>query len=266
LEHLADAAGVGPLDESGQDAESGVVVDPGHGLELAAVGQPDPAHDVQLPQLHGSGPLPAPVIALGASAGPGLDEAVADQGPVDAGQPGRWVDADPDQFVGQAALAPVGMAAAQLAQVGLDCGRHLVRAAVGPVGAVGQGIQPAGPIAAQPAVDGLAADLVALGDLEHREPVAQHLHDGVAALLCHCELQKHAPDLLTSPLVGEAQEGRAVMSTINRNSGTHQPEATAQASTGSAQGSESQTCQQSASNQSSHHHSQHRFASLQSAG
>ena len=114
------------------------------------------------------------------------------------------------------------------------CGGHLVRAGVGAVGAVGQGLQPAGPIAAQPAVDRLAADPVAVGDLGHREPVPDDFHDGVEALLCHCELQEHAPDLLTSPLVGEAQEGQAVVSTINRNSGTHQPVSTRQASTGSA--------------------------------
>jgi hypothetical protein len=36
-------------------------------------------------------------------------------------------------------------------------------------------------------------------------------------LLDHCELQEHAPDLLASPLVGEAQEGQAVVSTINQN-------------------------------------------------
>jgi hypothetical protein len=69
--------------------------------------------------------------------GAGLDETVADQGPVDAGQPGRWVDADPDQFVSQAALAPAWMVAAQFIQVGLDGGRHLVGAAAGPMGAVG---------------------------------------------------------------------------------------------------------------------------------
>jgi hypothetical protein len=127
------------------------------------------------------------------------------------------------------------MVAAQLAQAGLDLGGHLVRATVGPVGAIGQGVQPAGPIAAQPAMDGLAADAVALGHLGHREPVAQHLHDGVETLFCHCELQEHAPDLLASPLVGEAQEGQAVVSTINRNSGTHQPVPPRQASTGRAQ-------------------------------
>jgi hypothetical protein len=53
------------------------------------------------------------------------------------------------------------------------------------------------------------------------DPRAQDLHKGVEALLRHGELQEHAPDLLTSPLVGEAQEGRAVMSTTNRNTGTH---------------------------------------------
>jgi hypothetical protein len=149
--------------------------------------------------------------------------------------PGQRVDPNPDQCVSQAALTPVGMATAQLAQVGLDRGRHLMRTTPGAMGAVGQGIQPAGPIAAQPAVDGLAADAGAVGDLDHREPVPDDFHDGVEALLCHCELQEHAPDLLTSPLVGEAQEARAVMSAINRNSGTHQPESTGQASTGSAQ-------------------------------
>ena len=102
------------------------------------------------------------------------------------------------------------------------------------MGAVGERVQPTSPIAAQPAVDGLAADAIAVGDLDHREPVAQDFHDGIEALFCHCELQEHAPDLLTSPLVGEAQEAQAVVSTINRNSGTHQPVSTRQASTGSA--------------------------------
>jgi hypothetical protein len=173
---------------------------------------------------------------------------IADQGPVDAGQPRRRVDALANQFMGQTALSPQGMAPPQFAQVGLDGGRQLVGAMLGPVGAVGQGVQPTGPIPAQPVVDRLAADAVAVGDLDHREPVAQHFHDGVEALLGHGELQEHAPDLLTSPLIGEAEEGRAVMSTINRNSGTHQPVSTAQASTGSAQEGSVAVCQRSARN------------------
>jgi hypothetical protein len=63
-------------------------------------------------------------------------------------------------------------------------------------------------------------------------------------LLCHCELHEHAPDLLASPLIGEAEEGRAVVSTINRNSGTHQPASTRQASNGSAQPGTNGRCQQ----------------------
>jgi hypothetical protein len=144
----AHAAGVGPLDQAGGHTEPGVIVDPGHGLELAAVGQPDPTHDVQLPQLHRPGPLPAPVVGLASPSSLGLDEAVADQGPVDAGQPGRWIDADPDQLVGEAALAPVGMAPAQLAQAGLDRGRHLVRTGIGAMRAVGQPLQPVRCVAA----------------------------------------------------------------------------------------------------------------------
>jgi hypothetical protein len=44
------------------------------------------------------------------------------------------------------------MVAAQFTQVGLDLSGHLVRAAVGAMGAVGQRVQPLGPVAAQPAV------------------------------------------------------------------------------------------------------------------
>jgi hypothetical protein len=136
------------------------------------------------------------------------------------------------------------MVPTQLAQAGLDLGGHLVRTTPGPMGPVGERLQPTSPIAAQPAVDGLAADAVALGDLDHRESVPQDFHDGVEALLCHCELQEHAPDLLASPLVGEAQEARAVVSTINRNSGTHQPASTRQASTGPAHLPRRVVCQQ----------------------
>jgi hypothetical protein len=89
--------------------------------------------------------------------------------------------------------------------VGFDRGGHLVGAMPGPVGPVGQGVQATAGIAAQPAVDGLATDPVALGHLYHCEPVTQHLHDGVEALLCHRELQEHAPDLLASTRSGRSR-------------------------------------------------------------
>jgi hypothetical protein len=127
------------------------------------------------------------------------------------------------------------MAAAQFTDARLEVGGHLVRTGAGAMRAVSERVQPASGVAAQPAVDGLAADPVALGDLDYREPVPDDFHDGVEALLCHCELQEHAPDLLASTKVGGAEKGQAVVSTINRNSGTHQPESTGQASTGPAQ-------------------------------
>jgi hypothetical protein len=56
-------------------------------------------------------------------------------------------------------------------------------------------------------VDGLAAAAVAVGHLDHREPVPQHLHDGVEALFCHRELQEHAP-VLASPWSAKQKKGR----------------------------------------------------------
>lgn len=142
-EHSADGGGVGPLDEPSGDTEPGVIVDAGDGLELAAVGQPDPTHDVQLPQLHWPGPFPAPVAGLGAPAGAGLDEPVADQDPVDASQPGRRVNAGAGQLMGQAALAPARMVPAQFTDARLDHGWHLVRTGIGAMRAVGKGVQAA---------------------------------------------------------------------------------------------------------------------------
>jgi hypothetical protein len=82
-EYPTDAASVGPLDQPGHDAEPGMVVDPGHRLELSAIDEPDPAHHVQLPQLHRPVPLPTPVVCPPPPAGHRLDQPVADQRPVD---------------------------------------------------------------------------------------------------------------------------------------------------------------------------------------
>ena len=76
---LADAAGIGPLDQPGHDPEPGMVIDAGHDLQLLAIGQPDPAQHLQLPQLHRPVPLPTAVIGLAAPAGHRLDQPLADQ-------------------------------------------------------------------------------------------------------------------------------------------------------------------------------------------
>jgi hypothetical protein len=119
-------------------------------------------------------------------------------------------------------------------------------------------------VAAQPAVHGLAAKPKPSATSTTVNPIPDDFHDGVEALLCDCELQEHALDLLASPLIGEAQEARAVVSTINRNLGTHQPESIREASTGSAKPGWLPSCQQSASNKASRRLRLHRVASIPS--
>jgi hypothetical protein len=80
----------GPSDQGGDDTEPGVVIQPADQLAHAAIGQPDPAHDVQLPQLHRPLPLPASPVATSASASARLDQLVADQDPVDPSPRRCW--------------------------------------------------------------------------------------------------------------------------------------------------------------------------------
>lgn len=102
----------------------GAVVDAGDQLGLAAVGEADPAHDVQLPQLHRRFPLPAsplaPVLLLLL-----VDQAVTDQDPVDRRLRDRRRDALLAQFECDALRAPARVVAAHLAGCGLHRGRHL---------------------------------------------------------------------------------------------------------------------------------------------
>jgi hypothetical protein len=83
------------------------------------------------------------------------------------------------------------MGPAQLAQAGLNDRSELVWTAARPMGAVGQGVQTALLVATQPTMDCLSGHAVALGYLNHHVSVAEHLHDGVVALLDHAELQQH---------------------------------------------------------------------------
>ena len=84
--------------------------------------------------------------------------------------PGRWIHAIAGQLVSQARWPQWGWRrhsshrwASRAA--GSWCGQVLGR-----MGAVGQGVQPAGGVAAQPAMHGLVADPLALGDLGHHKP------------------------------------------------------------------------------------------------
>ena len=166
-----------------------VVIDPGQHLDLGAVGKRD-LHQVQLPQLHWPCTFPPPVRPLAASA-PRGDQPVAHQQSPDRRAAGQWHDPSPLQLVPKPLRPPPGMLAAQLAHPGLDRCGQLVRAPVGPMGAVGQPLKPTSPVPGDPGVDRLAADPVAVGDLGHRQPRFQHLQHRVVALLCHAALPQH---------------------------------------------------------------------------
>ena len=82
-ERFADGFGGGPSDEARHHAEPRVVVYPGHDLELGTVFEHHPTHHVYLPELHGSGALPATVVLHPSSTRLRRDHAVADEAPVD---------------------------------------------------------------------------------------------------------------------------------------------------------------------------------------
>ena len=45
-----------------RDTEPRVVIDPGHDRRSGPIGEPDPADDVHLPQLHRPRPFPTPIV------------------------------------------------------------------------------------------------------------------------------------------------------------------------------------------------------------
>jgi hypothetical protein len=123
---LADAAGIRPLHQPGHDAEPGMVIDAGHDLQLAAIGEPDPAHHVQLPQLHRPVPLPTPIVRPATPTGDRLDQLVADQGPVDRRPRRQRLQTIPTELVVQPPRPPFGMPPAQLADPHLHLGGDLM--------------------------------------------------------------------------------------------------------------------------------------------
>ena len=92
-----------------------------------AIGKPS-LHDVELPQLHRSGPLPPEVVGPLAPPGPGLDEPGADQDPVDARPDGTGSTPFAGELVGVASWSPPGMLAAELDHPELRAGGRAERA------------------------------------------------------------------------------------------------------------------------------------------
>ena len=98
-----------------------MVIDPGHDLHFGAAGDKGAGGHIQLPQLHRSAAFPAAVILAPAPPRLRLDQAAADQRPVDAGA-GHLV-ATAAHLEHQPPRPPLRMAAPQLTDQLLDPGR-----------------------------------------------------------------------------------------------------------------------------------------------
>jgi hypothetical protein len=121
---------------------------------------------------------------------------MAHQTAVDRGARGRDLELA-SQFVQDGAGAPAGMAPTQRDDAGLDLGRHLLGAAIGPGALVGEGGQALGGEAYEPPVKRPAVDPVVDRGVLHGRPV-EHLPHGVVALLNHRKIHEWHGVLLGS--------------------------------------------------------------------
>jgi hypothetical protein len=173
-----------------------VVVDPGDDLALGTVGEQDAAHHVHLPQLHGTGVLPALVVVQPAPPGLGVDQPVADQAAVDRGPGGRLGEFSA-QLGQDGSGAPARMGSAHGHDPGLDLGGDLVGTPIRPGAAVRERPEALGGVANQPSVDGAPVDPVAGGDVGDPGTV-QGLPHREVTLLNHRQLREHVQILLGS--------------------------------------------------------------------
>ena len=132
-EGLADGPGSGPGREVRADAEAAVVVDAGDDLELAAVLEHHPAHDVHLPELHRPEALPAAVVGALPAALLRLDQAVTQEAAVHRGAPGEMLHTFAFEVMEQRPWPPARMLAAEGHDPRLDLGSDAVGAGRGAV-------------------------------------------------------------------------------------------------------------------------------------
>src|SRR5687767_1759504 len=124
-EDLAHGLRDGPSHEAGSHAEPAVVVDPGENLELGPVIEENPSHDVHLPQLHRSLPLPAAVLVSALAPTTQLDQPVAFEAAVDRRAGWNGHDPIPSELVLDPARAPAGVLPTHLADEGFGLGTDL---------------------------------------------------------------------------------------------------------------------------------------------
>jgi hypothetical protein len=134
-----------------------VVVDPGDDFEIGAVIQEHPAHDVHLPQLHGTVTLPPTELVASLLAPAQLDQVVTLETAIDA-RHRRRLDTVALKLVFDPTRSPPRMLAPQLADHSLELGGDLVGTARGAMRTIGQCRQATFFVAGDPVVDALARD------------------------------------------------------------------------------------------------------------
>jgi hypothetical protein len=177
---------------TGADHETGVVIDARHDLGLRPAGEPDPAHDVHLPQLHRPAAFPTLVIGPLPLAGLRGDQPMADQTALDRSPPRQRLGPLPPQPGTDRPGPPPGMLSAQPHHPSLDDRVHLMRTRQRPTRAVSQPPQPPGRVGPQPNVHRLTGHTMATGHVDHGGAVDEDLQHSLIALLHQSQLHQHA--------------------------------------------------------------------------
>jgi hypothetical protein len=220
----ADGPAGGADHHPGAHDEPRVVVDAGQDLARGPVGEQDPAHDVELPQLHGLAALPAAEPAVPAASGLGIDQPGSLQRPVDPRTRRDRFQARPGRLVHEPSWSPIGVAPSRLEHPHLDHRGHLMRAPRRSVGPVGQTREPLILVAAQPPMHRLAGHAEAARHLHDWDPIADHREHRLIPLFHHTQLHQHARECVAD----QAEPA----SPISRSHVTPQPEPKGHASGG----------------------------------
>jgi hypothetical protein len=188
---LAYRTGCRPGDDPGAHNAPGMIIDPGHHLDLQAPGQVNAAHHVHLPQLHRPPPLPPAVILPPPPAFPRLDQAMADQRPVHRRPPRQRHHLLALQLPPDPRRTPARMLPAQGHDPRLGHRHHLMRARPRPRGPVCQAAQPVTGIPAQPFMHRLPRYPIPARHRRHRRAFLQDLQHSPIPLLHDTQLHQH---------------------------------------------------------------------------
>ena len=188
-ERRAHCAGGGPHHDFGDDAEPGMVVNPGDDLALLAVGQEQARGNVQLPQFHRRGALPPAVLVPAPAARHRLEHPVPHQHPVDRG-PGHTRVTALAELENKTARTPPAMRTAQVTDQRLQFRADPPRMRFRRMRPISQALNTAVAVTSHPPVHRLAGHPETLSDLGNRNAI-KDLKNGTVSLLDHVQLPKH---------------------------------------------------------------------------